>query len=75
MSIGLHYLRYLLDTGPDHPVSGSCQRFGLDTVANCHALHQTSTVGPLLPREAEQEAMCKSCHNPTGQAPTMDTEM
>jgi predicted CXXCH cytochrome family protein len=45
------------------------------TCANCHALHQTSTVGALLPWEAEQEAMCKSCHNPTGQAPTMDTEM
>jgi hypothetical protein len=33
---------------------------------SCHAVH-----GKLLLRGAEQEAMCKSCHNPTGQASSM----
>ncbi len=31
---------------------------------NCHAFHS----GALIPREAAQETMCKTCHNPTGQA-------
>jgi len=33
---------------------------------SCHAMH-----GKLLPRGEEQEALCKSCHNPTGMAPEM----
>jgi hypothetical protein len=37
------------------------------TCADCHAAHGFG----LVPRGAEQEARCKSCHNPTGKAPTM----
>jgi predicted CXXCH cytochrome family protein len=35
--------------------------------ADCHAAHGMG----LVPHGAEQEARCKSCHNPTGKAPTM----
>lgn len=36
---------------------------------SCHAMHGGGMMGrSLLPRGAEQEALCKSCHNPTGQA-------
>jgi hypothetical protein len=35
---------------------------------NCHTVHG---VGGLIPRGADQETMCKTCHNPTGQAAGM----
>lgn len=34
---------------------------------DCHVL-RTGTFGVRLPRGAEQEAVCQTCHNPTGQA-------
>jgi hypothetical protein len=37
------------------------------TCADCHAAHGFG----LVPRGVEQEARCKSCHNPTGKAPAM----
>ena len=37
---------------------------------DCHTLRQ-GTFGVSLPRGEEQEALCKSCHNPTGIASTM----
>ncbi|MCC6528202.1 MAG: hypothetical protein IT373_36480 [Polyangiaceae bacterium] len=36
---------------------------------DCHASH--SDVDPLLPRDLDQDVVCKSCHNPTGQAASM----
>ena len=36
---------------------------------DCHAMHGGGMMGfGLMPRGTEQEAMCKTCHNPTGQA-------
>ncbi|MFO1522688.1 MAG: hypothetical protein U1G05_11745 [Kiritimatiellia bacterium] len=39
----------------------------ISTCNTCHFLHNGSTVA----KGAEQEAMCKTCHNPTGAAKTM----
>ena len=37
---------------------------------DCHALG-AGPLGVLLPRDGTQEVICKSCHNPTGQAAAM----
>ncbi|OIP29362.1 MAG: hypothetical protein AUK47_27640 [Deltaproteobacteria bacterium CG2_30_63_29] len=39
------------------------------TCADCHAMH--GGAGPAAPTGAAQEALCKSCHNPTGLASGM----
>ena len=39
---------------------------------DCHAMHGGGMMGwGVVPGGAEQAAMCKSCHNPTGQAASM----
>ncbi len=48
--------------GPPHNAS-----FGIDC-EDCHAMHQGGMMGALVPRDREQEALCRSCHNPTGMA-------
>ena len=42
---------------------------GIDCL-DCHALHE-GTLGISKARNTDQELLCKSCHNPTGQASTM----
>ncbi len=48
--------------GPPHNAS-----FGIDC-EDCHAMHQGGLMGALVPRDRAQEALCRSCHNPTGMA-------
>ncbi len=50
---------------PPHDVSNGIE------CSDCHAAHATGPSYGLFPRGAEQEAMCKTCHNPTGQASSM----
>ena len=40
---------------------------------DCHAMHKSGGMmgGALISRNDEQEALCKTCHNPTGQASTL----
>ena len=43
---------------------------GIDC-GDCHALHSGGMFGAVIARGEAQEALCKSCHNPTGQASAM----
>ena len=43
---------------------------GIDC-SDCHALHSAGMLGAVIARDEAQEALCKSCHNPTGQASAM----
>ncbi len=49
---------------PPHDISNS---IGCE---DCHAMHKSGGMmgGALIVRGAEQEMVCKTCHNPTGQA-------
>lgn len=40
---------------------------------DCHAMHKSGGMmgGAIISRGAEQETLCKTCHNPTGQAASM----
>ncbi len=40
---------------------------------DCHAMHKSGGMmgGAVIPRGAEQETLCKTCHNPTGPASSM----
>jgi predicted CXXCH cytochrome family protein len=43
-----------------------CHRPDDPTYASCYTCHLV--YGTLLPRGAQQESLCKTCHNPTGEA-------
>ncbi len=49
-----------LALAPPHDESNSI------TCKKCHAMH-----GTLVPRNAAQESLCRTCHNPSGQASAM----
>ena len=48
---------------PPHDVSNAI------TCSNCHFPHPSSSA--LISRDAVQDVMCRSCHNPVGQAAAM----